>query len=149
MKVVNVASIEFQTMPHNLPLDNNPNAGNGLRIFPEKKTPDDDAFNLITRRQVKVQAQLSHARSGVTILFMVFDVDDPSTDNTIVDMTGPKGNDNRGGFGLYNTTAITDADGKASVSLRVSTRVWRGVGKTGVDYSRGKQGCFVLGLRGP
>ena len=121
IRVVNVGSIEFQPMKLNT-LDDNPNVGHGLRIFPERKTPDDDASKLASRKEVKVQAQLSYPRSGVTILFQVFDVDDPSSDDPIIDKFGPKGNDNRGGFGLFNTEAVTDADGKASVILRVSTR---------------------------
>ena len=52
IRVVNVGSIEFQPMKLNT-LDENPNVGHGLRIFPEKKTPDDDASKLATRKEVR------------------------------------------------------------------------------------------------
>jgi hypothetical protein len=65
-------------------------AGGGKKIFPDKKSINDS----LNRKTVKVVAHTSFA-PGTKITFRAFDVDDPTTDNTIVDDSGPLGRDNR------------------------------------------------------
>jgi len=115
--VVNVASMEFE--PMDSPLDANPNAGGGLRIFPDKTSPNDT----VNRRAVRVKATISMPIAGVQVYFKAFDVDDPSTDDSIVDPTGPAGNDNRGAQNLDTVvSAPTDANGTAEIILNTTVQ---------------------------
>lgn len=115
--VHNVASLEFEE--HNSPLDSNPNAGGGLRMFPDKVSAGDT----VNRRTVLIRARLSSAIAGVRVYFKGFDVDDPSTDDSPVDPNLDNGDDNRGAEDLAGTAvAQTDANGEALAILTVTTR---------------------------
>lgn len=79
-----------------LPIDANPNAGGGLRIFPNDKVPDDP----VDRRKIRVKARLNRVAAGGRIYFRNFDVDDPSADTAPIDTNDTAsvktGNDNNG-----------------------------------------------------
>jgi hypothetical protein len=60
------------------------------RIFPDKKFPEDT----VNHKRVRVKAVVG--KPNINVYFRNFDVDDPSSDNTIDD-TGSNGNDNREG----------------------------------------------------
>jgi hypothetical protein len=60
------------------------------RIFPDKKSPEDT----VNHKRVRVKAVVG--KPNINVYFRNFDVDDPSSDNTIDD-TGSNGNDNREG----------------------------------------------------
>lgn len=80
-------SVEFVEMDS--PLDDNPNVGGGLRMFPDKNTPTDT----VNRKKVKVRAE---GPPDKDVFFKAFDVDDPSSNTTPIDSNGSAGNDNRG-----------------------------------------------------
>ena len=127
-----VKSISFEPIDQASPMDDNPNAGGGKRVFPDKNAPSD---NTVDRRKVRVKALTSFG-VGKTIYFKSFDVDDPSTDASPVDSNGSAGSDNRGnpgtsqqqgilsvvgGNGTTNSaSATTDANGLVSVDLTVT-----------------------------
>ncbi len=113
--VGNVASLLLEAIDS--PLDNNPNAGGGQRIFPDKQTADDT----VNRRRVRVRATLSSPSSDVPIFFRLFDVDDPSNSSAI-DPNGADGDDNRGTplATLNAASSQTDASGAAQVELTVT-----------------------------
>ncbi len=121
--VVNVDLIYIQRFdPHNSPfpydspLDTNPNAGGGLRVFPEKQTPTDGSAYF---DHVEVVAKLNRYLGGVKVDIRAFDVDDPSSDHIDVDSNGAFGNDNRGPISTpsdqnpseENETGVTDYSG--------------------------------------
>lgn len=115
--VGNVASLLLEAIDS--PLDNNPNAGGGQRIFPDKQT----AVDTVNRRRVRVRATLSSPSPNVPIFFRSFDVDDPSSNAGPVDANGANGNDNRGmpqAGTLSAASAQTDASGAAQVELTVT-----------------------------
>lgn len=105
-------------------LDGNPNAGGGLRIFPERIGPSDTNF----RDSVIVTATISPIAPNVEVDFRRFDPDDPSSNSSPLDPNGQAGNDNlpdvtgaRPGPGVLSSpSARTDKFGKASVRLTVS-----------------------------
>ena len=99
-------------------LDANPNTGEGLRVFPEKRSPSDQT----DRSVVNVKATINPANEGVSIFFKAFDLDDPSTDESPVDNNGALGGDNRGGAGMLTPTQATTttlAPGEVSVEFKV------------------------------
>lgn len=113
--VVNVASLEWEEL--NSPLDTNPNAGGGFRMFPDKTSPDDT----VPRKTVLIKATLSSAQPGITVYFKAYDVDDPSSDHPSLDANGFEGRDNRQVQGLDAVVpATTDSSGVARVVLTVS-----------------------------
>lgn len=119
--VFNVAQVVFE--PENSPLDNNPNAGGGLRVFPERMSPVETDF----RESVFVTATVFPAAPGVEVNFRLFDPDDPSSNAAPVDPNGAAGNDNlsdltnRPVAGVLNSSIVrTDRFGKASVRLTLS-----------------------------
>ena len=117
LAVGNVASLLLEAIDSTL--DENPNAGGGQRIFPDKQTADDT----VNRRRVRVRATLSSPAPGVPIFFRTFDVDDPSSDAVPVDPNAADGNDNRGmpqAGTLSVASAQTDASGAAQVELTVT-----------------------------
>lgn len=99
----------------------------GQRIFPDKKSPEDN----VSRKWVRVKSTISPAIRDVRVYFKNFDVDDPSSDINIDD-TGNNGNDNREGriIGqpypasaagtLSAPSALTDANGIAFVYFSVT-----------------------------
>ncbi|MBX3297783.1 MAG: hypothetical protein KF762_18960 [Acidobacteria bacterium] len=92
-----VLSVNYELIhTDDLPIDANPNAGGGLRIFPDKKTPNET----VDRRRIRVKAQYSQMTAGIRIYFRNFDVDDPSADTAPIDANDnpsvKAGNDNRG-----------------------------------------------------
>lgn len=117
--VVTVDRVEFQAIDS--PVDTNPNAGGGSRIFPDRQS----AADTVNRRRIRVRATLSSPVAGFTVFFRSFDLDDPSTDATPVDPNSSNGDDNRGTpsrgvLSQINTTgtsnilsAQTDANGVA------------------------------------
>jgi hypothetical protein len=102
------------------PLDGNLNIGGGKRIFPDKRTPDDD----LDRSVVKVLAQID-AREGTPVYFRFFDVDDPFSSRSPIDDNdrgeeGEKGGDNRDIVAGLVPLGSTVKDGKAETYLFVS-----------------------------
>jgi hypothetical protein len=119
--VYNVTQLVFE--PEHSPLDNNPNVGGGLRIFPERTSPFDNDF----RDSVIVTATISPAVPHVEVTFGLFDLDDPSSNAAPVDPNGAAGNDNISDFtgrpaggGLSASGGWTDKFGRVSVRLTVS-----------------------------
>jgi len=124
-----VTSVEFEQVDS--PLEPNRGVGGGLRMFPDKQTPND----LTDRSLVRVVAHMNKPNCPVT--FRSLDVDDPSADGAI-DPNGSDGNDNNAGLGACgsfkddNTCSIScgEADGNGctisqhapttAVTLRVS-----------------------------
>jgi hypothetical protein len=103
------------------PLDNNPNAGGGLRIFADRNYSSDSNF----RDSVIVTATISPPVPFLQVDFRVFDPDDPNT-NATIDPNGPAGNDNLPDLTfrplkgtLSGGGARTDSLGRASVRLTV------------------------------
>ena len=114
----------------NSPLDTNPNASGGQRIFPDKLTASDS----IDRKRVRIKA-FTASGANKTIFFRSFDLDDPSSAGSPIDPNdsgGPTGNDNRGTPGLGTmsavgatgssnvVSAVTDINGVAQADLSVS-----------------------------
>ncbi|MFN2455863.1 MAG: hypothetical protein ABR577_16765 [Pyrinomonadaceae bacterium] len=123
-----VNSVVFEDIDS--PLDANPNAGGGRRIYPEKRTASD----MTNRRRVRVRANTSFG-ANQAIYFRSFDLDDPSTDAPPVDPNSSLGDDNRGGtpqagtLSQVNTagssaaiSAQTDSNGVARVDFTVITQ---------------------------
>lgn len=131
IRVMNVASARLATYADtsmatpNIALDNNPNAGGGLRIFPEKISLSHSSPLTAKRRNVTVIARLNEPVANKRIYFKVFDVDDVSTDDQNVDPNLADGGDNRsleygfGSVGNLSTYATTDANGEARATLMV------------------------------
>lgn len=126
MTAVNVQSIWFERDSGQIPIDNNPHVGGGLRVFPEKKTPTDTSFG---RNKVTVKAKTFPVAAGLKIDFKIFDVDDPEwvspsdPDGAVyVDLTGSSGNDNRGASSLMTIglQGFTNTDGIAQKTVLVS-----------------------------
>jgi hypothetical protein len=119
-----VTGVEWVVYPGNTALDGCPNNG-GKRIFPDKTSPTD--AGAANRRLVDLVAHTSPAKSGCSVYFRVWDVDDPFDQNNPalpdvslidVDASGP---DNRGtAGGLTQATVPTDANGKAVTTFNVS-----------------------------
>lgn len=96
-------------------VDQNPNAGGGSRIFPDRVIPEDP----ISHRTLRVRAQTTLGPNQ-RVFFKSFDLDDPSTNDTVVDWDGSGVNDNRGTpkNGTLNLpSALTDANGTATVEF--------------------------------
>jgi hypothetical protein len=94
--ITNVFYEQILSVDPDVPIDANPNDGGGLRIFPDKKVPQET----ISRRRIRVKAQHSEAMAGKKIYFRSFDVDDPSADTAPIDTndttTQKAGGDNNG-----------------------------------------------------
>jgi hypothetical protein len=117
--VVGIADVNFSVIDS--PLDTNPNPGGGLRIYPDKESPQDP----VERRTVRVQAITIPQAAGLPVSFRSFDVDDPFSDDRPVDSNGPEGDDNRGEpvLGSLNASvAETDASGVAETVFTVSMK---------------------------
>jgi hypothetical protein len=111
--IVGLTSAEL--VPLDSPLDDNPNAGGGKRIFAERQSPAGPV-----RNTVRIRAT---ATPNAAISFRVFDVDDPSSDAAPVDPNGPTGDDNRGTprTGTLSTASVqADANGHAETDLTVT-----------------------------
>lgn len=107
-----VSSVAFEQV--NSPIDRNPNAGGGQRIFPDKVNPGDTT----NRAVVRVKANTTFP-ANTRIYFKSYDLDDPSTD-PIIDQNGAAPNDNRDAlvFGsLSAASALTDTNGVATVTF--------------------------------
>ena len=117
LAVANIASLLLEAIDS--PLDNNPNAGGGQRIFPDNQT----AADAVNRRRVRLRATLSSPAPNRPIFFRSFDIDDPSSNVGPVDANGANGDDNRGmpqAGTLSAASAQTDASGAAQVELTVT-----------------------------
>lgn len=123
--VATIASVELVAV--NSPLDTNPNAGGGLRMFPDKTSPTD----AVDRRRVRVRATLTAPVADITVYFRSFDLDDPSTNASPIDSNGSSASDNRGSpkggtlfLGTTSTTGIlqtfSNSSGIAEVELQVT-----------------------------
>jgi hypothetical protein len=108
-----VTSLAFEVIDS--PIDNNPNAAGGSRIFPDRQTPGDT----VNRRRVRVKAE-SSLGANATIFFKSFDLDDPSSDATAVDFNGNAANDNRGDRGTPQQTGILSQPNTAGSSSTIS-----------------------------
>jgi len=119
--VLKVDSVEWEAIES--PIDNNPNANGGKRLFPGKADPTDTT----PRNTVRVKATITPAIQDVTLYFKAFDVDDPtpaSVDTTSeIDTNGDSGNDNHGSPAagtLSAATATTDSSGETTVDFTVT-----------------------------
>ncbi len=70
----------------------NPNAGGGLRIYPDKQSPTD---NTIDRKKINIRVYTTASQAVVVLYYKVFDLDDPSANTAPLDSNGSAGNDNR------------------------------------------------------
>lgn len=93
LRMIRVLSVTFEDN-YTDQLSNNPNAGLGRRIYPDKETLSDNP--LINRRIVKVSAVITVPAAVATIYFKIFDPDDPSSNDVAVDANGSTADDNRG-----------------------------------------------------
>ncbi|HEV2851348.1 MAG TPA: hypothetical protein VHC97_00940 [Thermoanaerobaculia bacterium] len=148
--VVKVDSVDWEATIDS-PLDDNPNTGGGRRIFPEKKFPGDPTPDR-ERTKVKVKIALSaeHAR---LVHLKAFDVDDPSTDNTVVDKDGPGGIDNRGTTpsigsvsGIGTASGMTGPDGTAEFTFQVSKQPGDNFRIAGTCIAADRDGLTVDGV---
>lgn len=120
LNVVWVSDIEIIAI--NSPLDANPNAAGGLRIYPGQMTPGDAT----ARNVVKIRATIFPAVAGLDVHFKAFDVDDPSSDNNDLDPNGPAGGDNKGAVNgakqgqLSANSVATNITGIAEVEFTVT-----------------------------
>lgn len=89
------------------PLSANPNAGGGLRIFPDKI----DANDKLKRDQVLIRVTLNRKIQNVEITARVIDVDDPSTNDPIIDDENLRADNREEHFLLAAMTKRTNADG--------------------------------------
>ncbi|WP_287129901.1 hypothetical protein [Candidatus Cyanaurora vandensis] len=101
-----INSVQFEAI--NSPLDNNPNAGGGQRMFPEKSKGLD-------KTTVRVKVDLQLPRKGKVYL-EVFDMDDPSTDEAPVDSNGANGGDNNGTTQGTLSSTVLDPEKDGDVS---------------------------------
>lgn len=119
--LVNVLRVSVAWEAIDSPLDTNPNAGGGLRIFPDKASPTDTT----DRSKVRLRATVTPTTANVAVHFKVFDVDDTtptSFEHGEIDTNLSQGDDNFGApkTGVLATNvALTDANGQATVVLTV------------------------------
>ncbi len=114
VRVCSVNSVVFEAIDS--PIDANPNAGGGLRFFPEKIS----AADKVNRNKVRVKATVTPAVAGITVYFKSFDVDDPSSNDPLLDANAAAGDDNRANpkvGQLSAASAVTDASGVATVEF--------------------------------
>ena len=117
-----ICSVEMVQI--NSALTSNPNAGGGLRIFPDKLSRSDT----VDRSRVKITARTSLGKRK-KIYFRSFDLDDP-WENSDIDPNGSDSLDNRGtpqvgtlfggGAAGLSTWAYTDESGTAFVEFAVT-----------------------------
>lgn len=124
----------------NNPGNGTPGTAIGQRVFPDKDSPEDT-----DHRIVSIKAWIFPAVAGVRVYFGAIDVDDPSANTGPVDNEGAA-TDNRGqGSFPGNTSALTNANGEATVDFRVSMQPgdnWRAVAscrQTDLNGLKGKQ----------
>jgi hypothetical protein len=126
IQIIGVKSVAWEKGdPSNANLENNAPINGGVRIFPDKLSPQDN--EPAKRRQVKLVATIEPPIADVTVYFKVWDVDDPfdqknpnMPDVGIIDgdASGP---DNRpAGEQPWTGTDTTDENGKTSVIFTVS-----------------------------
>jgi hypothetical protein len=144
--VVRVNSVEWEVIAS--PLDANPNAGGGLRIFPEKTTPTDTT----DRTTVMVKVTLS-AEYSKPVYLKVFDVDDPSSNNLVLDKDGPGGIDNKGTTpnlssidGTSTADLTTGSDGVVRIIFHVSKQPGDNFRATGTCLMPDRDGLTVNGV---
>jgi len=118
-----VIGVWWEALAANLPLDSNPNAGGGLRIFPDKKYESDTANG---RQYVYIKARVFPPKAGVLVHFRVFDIDDPSSLIGPIDsndeeyMWGVRGDDNHGALESLQSPVCTGDNGIATAQFQVS-----------------------------
>ncbi len=111
----------------NSPLDHNPNAGGGLRVFPDQLSPTDTE----SRKGVIVKIQTTPPVPGQRVILRSLDVDDPTPfpddEDGVIDTNDfgilVQGNDNRGSPNvgtLYETNLTLDVFGQASTIFDVT-----------------------------
>jgi hypothetical protein len=123
--IANVVELKIERYAGDSPLDTNPNAGGGLRVYPEKRTPTDTSASFDS---VKVTAKLSRPLSGFKLDIRAFDVDDPSSNHADLDLNGKVGNDNRqpitapfeAGPSEEGVSGITNAAGEFTKIFKLS-----------------------------
>ena len=106
-------SLEPADPGHALDADPRSPEPGALRFFPDLDTPSDDPA---ASRRLTVKATLELGSDGVNVQFRYADVDDPSTDDSSVDLNGPAGVDNYGQTALSALQATTEL-GVATVDL--------------------------------
>jgi hypothetical protein len=125
--IVPKIEVTFTNLPGNVALDANPNAGGGMRVYPDALNPND----FLVRNRVRVKVKTIPALPGQQVLLKSFDVDDPfvhpayfsglHTDPT--DAGGEKGDDNLGSSPagqLVATTLTLDGQGEGVTEYAVS-----------------------------
>lgn len=120
-QVTNVVSVTLERLPGTSPLSSNTNPGGGLRIFPEKMNAHDVSLSYDL---IKIKAKLSAPIIGVHVDFFSRDVDDPWSDDPLVDANGREGRDNRGmyeaNFVAGQSDLTTNSLGEAYAVFKVS-----------------------------
>jgi hypothetical protein len=121
-----VAIQKLEWVQKTSPLDANPNAGGGGRMFPKQA-------GLVLQNAVNVRATLMPPIAGVTVFFRSIDVDDPSANSTPMD-DETKGQDNR----ASTTVPSPINDGKFTASstneTSATTTVTAGVASAQVEF---------------
>ncbi|MEJ2051376.1 MAG: hypothetical protein P8Y60_16340, partial [Calditrichota bacterium] len=121
--VYKVTAVQWETYWwDNIDIDDSPAPyqNNGKRIFPGKKTYDEDSLYAARRKKVYVRATISPEIEGAKVYFTAWDVDDPSSTDPD-GSTDTSGRDNYGsGFELLTTFGMSNSSGIASNILIVS-----------------------------
>jgi hypothetical protein len=125
-KVATVGSIEITEIDS--PISDNPSAGAGKRIYPDRTTPGD----LVNRKRVRIVVTTEPLVAAATIYLKSFDLDDPSANSNPIDTNASAGDDNRGSpqagtlaavgaSGTSNTLTLTaDGSGVARADFTVT-----------------------------
>jgi len=124
--IVPKIQVTFTNLPGNVALDANPNAGGGMRVYPDALNPSD----FLVRNRVRVKVKTIPALPGQQVRLKSFDVDDPfvllrhsPAETDPGDAGGEKGNDNLGtsSEGQLAATLLTlDGQGEAITEYAVS-----------------------------
>ncbi|MBK9155809.1 MAG: hypothetical protein IPM25_16645 [Chloracidobacterium sp.] len=107
-----------------VPFDNNPGtdgthtAGEGLRIFPDENTHNDQT----DRSAIRVKATVTPASvPNLNVYFASFDLDDPSANSAPIDTNGSNGNDNNGHVNNSRSGEFSAATGVSCMNASTGT----------------------------
>lgn len=83
-----------------IPSDPNPNVGGGLRVFPDRISP-----NSANQSILNVHAVVQPGGTNAQVYFASFDLDDPSATGLPIDRTNNDGHDNNGNGSVLNSSS--------------------------------------------
>ena len=111
-----IASVQWMNLDGSPITNTNPNPGGGLKYFPDSPLPGAPPAN-----QVRIRATVTPAVNWPNAVhFRVFDVDDPSSTNAVLDNESSV-TDNKGSHTPPATSAVTaDTNGIAEVVMTLS-----------------------------